>query len=71
MRNPEESVDRLLSRPPKGRAAPHQVEQQSERLKRHDDKSRQGNCNQVGKGTVKARFMEMIKRNWRKRDLND
>ena len=59
---PEQEVERLPGQPPEGRAEADQVEQQGQRLERHDDEGGERDGDDVGERAVEAGLVEMEQR---------
>ena len=70
MRYHQNERDALPGQPPKRPAKPDYVKKQCNRLKRHNEKSRQRNRNNIGQRAVKTGLVEMIQRNRRQDQLD-
>ena len=70
VRDPQQQRQRLPGQPPERRAEPDQIEQQRQRLERHDDEGGQRDRDDVGAGAVEPGPVEMEQRDRRQRDLD-
>ena len=62
--------ERLAGQPPEGRAEADQVEQQGQRLQRHDDEGGERDGDDVGERAVEAGLVEMEERDRHQRELD-
>ena len=70
MGEPEQEGQRLAGQPPERRAEPDEIEQQRQRLQRHDHEGGQRDGDDVGERAVKAGAVEMEERDRHQRDLD-
>ena len=60
----------MIRQPPEGRAEAREVEQQGQRLQRHDDEGGERDGDDVGERAVEAGLVEVEERDRRQRDLD-